>query len=279
MKKSTLWTSAIASLCALCVTAHADPQNNGAGLHGNQSTAKVICGTHSLQQAVDRAAEGATISVRGTCTEEVVIRKDRIRIVGEEGATLQAPGIVLTILSDGVEINNLSIIGGTVGIDIVGGASAEIVSNRILDYLQAGIEVRANSNANIRDNYISSTNGPLVTGVNVIASASAQLEGNTIENANGNGVNVASASAAFLACDNTVSVSHRFFAGVAVTRTAQVGFAPGCVNTITNAHPAGRAVLCSQTSSIFAGADQNLTGLVDLAGNCEVLALPGVVFP
>lgn len=287
MKGLKYWTIAVVLLCALCVNVHAKPEDDGNTLRGNQGKANVICDVHSLQDAVDRAAEGATITVQGTCTGEVVIRKDRVRIVGESGATMQPPvdGVGFTILGDGVEISGLTFVGGAVGIDVFGGASAEIADNRFFDYTQAGIEVRANSNAVIRDNYIRSTSAPLITGVNVIASASAQLERNTIENANGNGVNIASTSSAFLACDNTISLSHPFFAGVAVTRTAQLGFGPGaeCANTISNIYIGpprnGRAVICSQTSSIFAGVKQNLTGEVDLAGNCEIVAFFPVTFP
>lgn len=279
MKGLKYWTIAVLSLCAVSMNVHAQSQKDEGALHGNQSKANVICDVHSLQDAVDRAAEGATITVQGTCTGEVVIRKDRVRIVGESGATIQPPvdGVGFTVLGDGVEIRDMNIVGGAVGIDIFGTGSAEITGNQILDYTRAGIEVRSNSHGTIRDNYISSPGGAFA-GVNLLASASALLDDNEIVSPGGFGVNIAATSSALLSC-NTVSLTHPFFAGVIVSRTAQVGFAIGCPNTISNSHAFGRSIVCSQTSSIFAGANQNLTGMVQRHPNCEVVTLPGVVIP
>lgn len=278
MKRLILLTGALFSLCALCVNAYAGPQNDDGALHGNQSKAQVACGVQSLQDAVDRAAEGATINVQGTCAETVVIRKDRVRIVGEPGATVQPPdgGIAFTVLSNGVVISDLNIVGGLVGIDIAKGASADVNGNEISEYSEAGIRIRANSNAEIVDNSIDGPMGSL-TAIGLLAGASAQLQGNVISS-RGFGISVAATSSAFLACDNNVSALHPPFAAIVVNRTAQLAFAPGCSNEISHL-AGGLALFCSQTSSIFAGANQTLNGPVILHPNCEVVTLFGVTFP
>ena len=270
MKRLDFWLVTLVSVCALAASVRA----------GAQDRTVVNCSAASLKRAVNRAAEGEKIIVRGTCAEEVVVKTDRIQIIGRNGATIQPPaeGIGITVLADGVVIKNLVIIGGAVGIDIAAGASAQIKGNQIMDYTNAGIEIRANSNGLIDSNTLSNGSTNLAA-INLVSSASAQLVGNTIDHVSGGyGVNIASTSSAFLAC-NTISVSHPFFAGVSVSRTAQLGFAPDCPNTIANNDAVGKAIFCSQTSSIFAGADQNLTGTVDLAPNCEVVTLANVTFP
>lgn len=279
MKGLKNWTIAVLSLCAVNMNVHAGSHNDEGTSHGSQKKARIICGAHSLQAAVDRAREGATITVQGTCTEEVVIRKDRIRITGAPGATMQPPtgGIAFSVLGNGVEISDFSIVGGAVGIDIAAAASAEVTGNRIFDYTNSGILIRGNANGDIRNNYLASLADDFAA-INLLSSASAQLERNEIANASRNGINIAATSSALLAC-NDVSVSHGFFAGVFVSRTAQVAFATGCPNTISNSHPVGPAIACSQTSSIFAGENQDLIGAIQLHPNCEVVRLPFVTIP
>ncbi|MDX1405876.1 MAG: right-handed parallel beta-helix repeat-containing protein [Woeseiaceae bacterium] len=281
MKPNIQWTIAVIGVFAAMVPAHAQGQNGPQAEHGNQKNATVICDVHSLQDAVDRAAEGATITVQGTCTGGIVIRKDRLRIVGESGATIQVPADVvgILILGNGVEIRDLNIVGGRVGIDLFSAASAEISASNILQYTQAGIEVRANSNATIVESYISSPGGAFA-GINLLAGASAQLINTVIDHPGGLGLAIAATSSAFLA-GNQVLLPGGSSAAILVTRTAQVAFSPepGSENTISN--PGAAALVCSQTSSIFVGRNQIIDGAVFFSGtgNCEVVAIGGATLP
>lgn len=276
MRNLMKWPMAIIALGALAVQATADPQNDKATLPGNQGKTQVLCDRHSLQDAVDRAAEGGEITVTGICNEQVVIRKDRVRIVGSPGATVQAPpgGIAFTVLSDGVVISDLYITGGSVAIDIAKGASADITGNAIHDYTETGIRIRANSNAEIVGNTIDGPAGSF-TAIGLLAGASAQLDNNTIVSNGLFGINVAAASSALLA-NNNLSTPAASSLGIVINRTAQLAFAPGSPNVI---QATGLALFCSQTSSILAGANQDLTGGVILHPNCEVVTLPGVTLP
>jgi hypothetical protein len=62
-----------------------------------RTTAWFSCSVHSLQDAVDRAAEGGWIVVQEVCNEEVVIKEDRLRIPGVNDATIApAAGALLS---------------------------------------------------------------------------------------------------------------------------------------------------------------------------------------
>ena len=71
---------------------------------------------HSLARAVRRAPPGTTIRVRGTCHEQVVIRKDRIRLVGDAnspgGAGIDGHGVT----NQNAEFNALVTVRDAVGV-------------------------------------------------------------------------------------------------------------------------------------------------------------------
>ena len=277
MNKTNYWFSAVASLFLLLAGVHAQAQNGPDKWTGNQKRAHVKCGTHSLQAAVDRAAEGAEIVVDGVCTEAVVIEKDRIRISGTPGATVQAPAgsIAFTVLADGVVISDLAIVGGLIGIDIAKGASADITGNDIRDYSESGIVIRANSNAEIIGNVIDGPDGSF-TAIGLIAGASAQIAGNVITS-RGFGINVGATSSAFLS-DNTVTLLNPGFVGLVVGRTSHLGFEAGRPNTVINTGP-GAALFCSQTSSMLVSENQTLEPAFFVHPTCEVLRLNGATIP
>jgi len=271
MKKLLLQSSVLLLLLGVMSTSHSQ---------GNENRyIPAYCDQgHSIQDAVDKATEGATIDVWGTCREAVVIDKDRLRITTVSDAVIMPPAgsAAFTVNADNVEIGNFNIVGGRTGIEIAGGASAEVHHNHISDYTGNGIRVVGNSNGAIHDNYFSSTSGNL-SAIILLSSASAQIESNQIAASSRSGISIASASSALVGC-NQISVSHPFFAGIHVNRTSHLAF--GCTNTISNSHPFGEAIVCSQTSSIFAGATQDITaGAIDLHPNCEVVTVQGVTFP
>lgn len=279
MRNSIFWSGSIAALIALHQPVDARTPDDDSAQDAAQGKVRVNCDLENFKKAVNGAKEGETVIVRGTCTGGVVVRKDGIKIVGRDGASIVVPddGVGITVIARGARIKGVNIVGGRVGIDVFGGASAEILKNQIVDYTEAGIEVRANSNAAIAGNFLT-TSSTALAAINLVAGASAQVDNNEITDPGGYGINVAATSSVFMGC-NTVTLSHPFFAGVSVSRTAQVGFSPDCANTISNNHMAGTSISCSQTSSIFAGTDQVLTGALGLDPNCEVVRLAGVTVP
>ena len=74
----------------------------------------------SIQQSLESAIEGAVLNISGTCTETVVIDKDRIQLVGQESASTIIDGQngepttnVITIDgAQGVILSNLTVQNG-----------------------------------------------------------------------------------------------------------------------------------------------------------------------
>jgi len=253
-----------------------------AGHAQNERYIPVFCNQgHSIQDALDRATEGATVDVWGTCNEAVVIRTDRLRISAISGQTTNinppAGSVAFTVRADNVEISNLNITGGTSAVLITQGSSATITNNQILNYTGDGIFIAGSSDGSIQDNFLSSTNANN-SAIFVVGTASALIEGNTIGASSASGIFIAATSSALVGCNN-ISVSHPFFAGIHVSFTSQASLG-ACPNTISNSAPVGRAIFCSKSSSIFAEAAQIITaGAIDLDPNCEVGVIPGVTFP
>ena len=269
MKKLLFQSGVLVLLLALMSTGHAVPKH-----------IQVKCDQgDSIQDAVNSVDEdGAVIRVFGTCNEQVVIRKDRLRISGVNNPTiLPSPGgTAFTVLGDHVEISDLNIIGGTSAVLVTQGSSATITNNRMLDYTGDGIFIAGSSSGSIQDNFLSSTIANR-SAIFVVGSASAGIEGNTIDASSASGILIAATSTALVGC-NDISVFHPFFAGIHVTQTAQLSLG-ACANIISNSDPLGRAIFCSQNSSIFVEVDQTTTDAIDLHPNCEVGAIPGVTFP
>ena len=111
----------------------------------------------------------------------------------------------------------------------------------------------------------------------MVGNAFGLIENNTIGVSSASGILISSASSSLLNC-NDISVSHPFFAGIHVTQSSQVTLS-ACRNTISNSDSEGRAIFCSQNSSIFVEVDQDTTDAIDLHPNCEVGAIPSVTFP
>ncbi len=272
MKKLLFQSSVLLLLLALMSTGHAQKQRY----------IPVFCDQgHSLQDKVDKATEGATLDVYGTCNEAVVIRTDSIRIGAFFGQTTNinppAGSVAFTVLADRVEISDLNITGGTSAVLITDGSSATITNNQILNYTGDGIIIAGASSGSIQDNFLSSTNANN-SAIFVVGTASALIDDNTIGASSASGILIAAASSALVGCNN-ISVSHPFFAGIHVSFTSQ-GSLGACPNTISNSDPVGRAIFCSKSSSIFAEAAPIITaGAIDLDPNCEVGAIPGVTFP
>ncbi len=270
MKKLVFQSSVLLLLLALMSTGHADPQ---------QTQVKCDQGD-SIQDAVNSVDEdGAVIRVFGTCNEQVVIRKDRLRISGVNNPTiLPSPGgTAFTVLADHVEISGFNIIGGESAFVIEKGSSATITNNRMLDYTGDGIFIAGSSSGSIQDNFLSSTIANR-SAIFVVGTASALIDDNTIGASSASGILISAASSALVGCNN-ISVSDPLFGGIFVGQLAHLSLG-ACANTISNSDPGGSAIFCSKSSSIFAEAAQIITaGAIVLHPDCDVFAIPGVTFP
>lgn len=126
----------------------------------------VDCGAGgSVQDAVDAAAPGqpTTIFLSGTCTEDVIVRKDDIVLSGNEssaacnkanptasaGATLDG---TITFYSVRGAVEHLRITGGAEGVNVLNRAAAKLTCNDIVDNDGTGVIVQRSSNAVLQDN-------------------------------------------------------------------------------------------------------------------------------
>lgn len=117
---------------------------------------KVNCDAgQSLAQALE-ASDGyggtLTITLRGTCEESVTIDRDRVRIVGEDGATII--GRVLVFGPTNVDLRNLAITGPDEGVRIRGGR-ARIIGCSISENEGVGVVVVDGAWVIVRDSDIS----------------------------------------------------------------------------------------------------------------------------
>jgi parallel beta-helix repeat protein len=189
-----------------------------------------------LQASIDAAQPGNTISVFGTCGENVLIRneKQRITIDGGGTATITAPSATspaLNVRGKGILVQGFTIAGGSDGIEVNRGSNAVLNNNVIqntagngvlVDQLSftvitnntiennpgAGIFVSQHSTARIGFNLDTETTVSPNTiqnntfGVVVSNGSSARIIGNVIENNGGDGVLVTRDSHADLASDS-----------------------------------------------------------------------------
>jgi parallel beta-helix repeat protein len=178
----------------------------------------VNCNTGgSVQSAVNAALPGDSISVTGTCNENVLIRNDKQRIAldgNSQTATINGPNSsspTLNVRGKGIVIQGFSITGGLDGVHVNRGSNASINNNNIHNTGRNGISVTEVAFASITNNVIENNPGD---GILVRESSSARIgfnsETDTVANANtiqtngGSGVVVElSASAAIVG--NTIS--------------------------------------------------------------------------
>ena len=111
MKKLLFQSGVLLLLLALMSTGHAQPPEAPRYI-------PVFCNRgHSIQDAVDKATEGARLDVYGTCREAVVIQTDRLRIGAFFGQTTTiippAGSVAFSVqFADGVVIRSFNIWGG-----------------------------------------------------------------------------------------------------------------------------------------------------------------------
>ena len=189
-------------------------------------TLQVVCPVGSLQSAINGARAGATLSVVGTCNENILIRneKQRITIDGAGAgagtrATVNAPGGSpgFNVRGKGIAIQNFVISGGSHGVAVNRGSNAVlnnnliqntngsgivvdqlafsvITNNTIQNNPEAGILVDESSTARIGFNLDTETTASPNTiqsngiGIAVMNNSSARVVGNTISANSGDGI-------------------------------------------------------------------------------------------
>lgn len=239
----------------------------------------------SIQRALDRARPGATIRVRGTCTEAVTIGKDNQVLSGVDGASITAPDTsTATITAEGrkVVIENLTVSGGNPAISVENGGSAVIRNNHVTRSGRNGIEVVASGYARIEDNIIggaTEADGNAGIGIFVARAASTDIDRNDIQNNVNDGILVNTNGFAMVR-DNIISNNGR--QGVLVNRGGGVylgSFVTGGSNTIEKNSRAG--LFCSGYSHVLINDDQTVSGnSPDVqVFTCQAVCTGGSKFP
>jgi parallel beta-helix repeat protein len=236
----------------------------------SQGWSHVDCGQEpagALQRAIDRARPGDTITVSGTCYENVFIPadKDLLTLDGGGTGTVHGPDPIANTIQlrgpRGITIRNLTITGGRVGIDIGRGATALIDGNTIEGTGRNGITLGSFATANIVNNTIQNnpTHGILITGnssgfIGFATADDTSASPNIIQNNGVHGINVTLSSAARIA-GNTIASNARN--GINVDRVSQANVSD---NTIDANGQHG--IYITDNSGVNLGSDTG-TGLFD----------------
>jgi len=153
-----------------------------------QAANKVVGPGESIQKAINAAHPGDTIIVRGVHKEDVVIRKDGIKLRGDD-AVIEAPprakadspcskvfgpeGVCVlgddnlkTLKIEGQRVSDVSVSGftfrdfnkekgdGNFAIDVVGARNATITGNRVVGNVAGGIDVFSSVNSTVAKNHV-----------------------------------------------------------------------------------------------------------------------------
>lgn len=211
--------------------------------HGEPGSHTLTCGPDkTIAQAIRRLKPGDTLTVSGTCNENLQLGEEvqRITLDGQGAAaiTADASANAITVTGRAITIRGFTITGGAQGIAVLDGGSAVIDGNTIQHAAMNGITVFRNSTAHIINNTIQNNassgiqlqnsssarigfTGPPSTrvrasntiqnngapGIQVLRGSSAQIFSNAIENNGSHGVIVdRNAQAEIAACNITGNV-------------------------------------------------------------------------
>jgi hypothetical protein len=151
----------------------------------------------SIQREVDRLTERlgdrpATIVIRGSCTEDVTIKRDHLTLEGDDGGTVH--GTITIVGARGVVIKGLTITGSGAGVVGTDNAAFAVEDSFLHHNDTDGIVVDNGAYATITRNTITH-NGQVALpdrgrGINVNNSASAVITKNTIEDNRSDGIGV-----------------------------------------------------------------------------------------
>jgi nitrous oxidase accessory protein NosD len=209
-----------------------------------------------IQQKIALAKPGDTVLVSGTCSENVAIPSEVVRITldGQAKAVIQAPGTTadaIFIRGKDITIKGFTLTGGRDGIHLSGagaGASAIIDGNTIQRTGRYGIHLDGGSVGRIVNNRIE--NIPNI-GIDITENSHARIGflipsraepgPNTIRNNGSHGIAVSRASSAWIA-NNTIANNKG--SGVFVNRNSQADVVGNIINGnggdgITASHNSG----------------------------------------
>jgi parallel beta-helix repeat protein len=192
----------------VCVLAFLVALAAGIGSAGAESS--VVGPGESIQKAIDAADPGDTIVVRGVHREDVVIRKDGIKLRGED-AVIEAPPRAkadspcsktfgpeaICVLGDaniktgkltGPRVSDVSVSGFTFRgfkdttfmIEVLGARNATVVGNRITGNVANGITFGGSVNITIAKNHVIGNPEPAEHGILVGSSSRAKIVNNVV---------------------------------------------------------------------------------------------------
>ena len=219
------------------------------------ATINVACPGQTLQAATDSAVAGDTIAVTGACSENVVIRNEKQRLlISGSGASINGSNPsspTVNVRGKGITIQGFTITGGRDGINVNRGSNAVIQGNTIQGTGRHGILVDQLSFAVITGNTIqNNVNGSgIVVSENSIARIGFNLDtdgapsGNLIQGNGGPGILVSRTSSARIV-GNTIAASTGGD-GIQIGRLSQVDLARN--NVINNS---GNGVFVTQNSGV-----------------------------
>jgi parallel beta-helix repeat protein len=139
-----------------------------AGVGSAAADSSVVGPGESIQKAINAADPGDTIVVRGVHSEDVVIRKDGIKLRGDN-AVIEAP---ISVLGDanletgeltGPRVSDVSVSGFTIRgfkhkeaflIDVLGARNTTVVGNRITGNVASGMAFSRSVNTTIAKNHV-----------------------------------------------------------------------------------------------------------------------------
>ena len=231
------------------------------------ATVTLACNAkNTIGNAVKKLKPGDTLSVTGTCNENLLIPEETVRVVldGQGTATIKGPDTSIpTVIVNGrgITIKGFTITGGRDGIVLSRGGQAVIDRNTIQGTGRIGLQVNQSSFAVIVNNTIQNnpTNGISIGGssyaiIGILTGLDKTASLNTIQNNGSNGISVQRSSNARIT-GNTIR--NNKLNGVIVSRASQADITS---STIDGNGMSGIDV--SQNSSVQLGADKG-TGIFE----------------
>ena len=133
------------------------------GEHVNDVTSRIIhvpMDSALIQEAINSASDGDTISVAGGKYYEHVSVNKSVKLHGREGATIDGNGTgeVISVTKDNVEISGFIIQNGYRGIFLSHSIGSTVRSNTLMSHTGAAIELRYSNKIVISSNNISNSN-------------------------------------------------------------------------------------------------------------------------
>jgi parallel beta-helix repeat protein len=227
-------------------------------LLGEAAPLTVDCNAgEKIQPKIALAKPGDTVLVSGTCSENIAIPSEVVRITldGQGKAVIQAPGTTadaIFIRGKDITIKGFTLTGGRDGIHLSGaaaGASAIIDGNAIQRTGRYGIHLDSSSVGRIANNRIENIPN---AGIDITENSYARIGfvipsapkpgPNTIRNSGNHGIAVSRASSAWIA-NNTIADNKG--GGVFVNRNSQADI----VNNTINGN-GGDGITASQNSGV-----------------------------